>query len=1098
MRVQFSGVFAPAEGRVWPQEQPHRQETCLNGRWQFQPVAVPPEFRRGEGAPPELPAPRADAWERTPSKIPSPWNVNAWGTGHETGDPARPYDPGSIYFPSYPRSWERVEMGWLHRTFRVPPGWRDRRLVVHFEAVAGECAVWVNGRRAGGHFDSWLPFEVDITALVRQGGVNEILVGVRAHALFEKQSRRYPKMRAPYPTGSETERLAGIWQDVFLLGLPPVRIADMFVQPQVDRDTLALEVTVINDTARPRRVRVDGQVHPWRNLARQDDVLSAPEPRWTLGAPVLSLPPSPEILVPPGRSATLTLRQRVRGRLKPWTPDAPNLYVAALTLQQDGVTIDRRLDRFGWRQFQIHGRDLLLNGRPIQLFGDLLHPFGPFILSRRHVWAWYRAIKDFGGNCVRPHAQIHPRHYLELADEMGLIVLDETAIFGSSIALNFEEPVAWQRFAEHYEGLIRRDRNHPSVLGWSVGNELFAIFDLNRVSGEDADRWYAQLAELALRARALDPTRPWISCDGDEDLRGALPVWSKHFGHGLPLGRIPDIDKPRMVGESGGTYYARPAQLAIFNGERAYENYAGRSEALAIDLYENITQMARPRLAYFSASEIAWFGLEHLAFGYRDRRRLPGEQDGVFFTHPFAEGRPGIQPERLPPYVSTLNPGWDPALPLYKPLPLFEAARAALARPQPRSIPWKRSAPSVSGPSVPPPSVERAEFLGDARGELGRRLTALGVPLQAGPLPFTIVETGADPTRVKSALERLRDDGGVMLCLFGAGHGPPENLLPDAVRLTDHPATALAPNHKHPWTRNLTAAELYFAEDGENRFVQRYGLEGPLITRGRIVLRASDTDWSLFNNAPENAKAAAVVLYEHLVKPSGAALVEIPLGKGRIALCTLDYRVRSRAADTLWRKLLANMGLKLNAGEQIGEPAFEGDALVRALGIGRFGAAQDFLGTAVTGTTSGGLVWKPIASPSKDRFLLHEMGQSGPDNGPFAVYFSFWIHSPRALEDLLGGGPDAPRLGMRCYVSERCRLWLNGGQIAPARQAPADYRTLYTFENLPLHKGWNHFLIEVISERLHGDRPGTLAVRLFSDRDDYLRDLDSAIERQDA
>ncbi|MGI8969522.1 MAG: hypothetical protein ACR2HB_02235, partial [Dehalococcoidia bacterium] len=338
--------------------------------------------------------------------------------------------------------------------------------------------------------------------------------------------------------------------------------------------------------------------------------------------------------------------------------------------------------------------------------------------------------------------------------------------------------------------------------------------------------------------------------------------------------------------------------------------------------------------------------------------------------------------------------GWDPALPLYKPLPLFQAARAALAQPQPRPIPWTHPAPSGTRPPAPPPSIARAAFIGDAQGELGRRLTALGVPLHAGLLTatggFSIVDadalTEADSAPAKTALERLRDHGGVMLWMLGAGKARPETLdtlLPAPVRLTQHPATAFTPNPNHPWVRALTAADLYFAEDGANRFLQRYGLAGKLVDQGQVVLRASETDWSLFNNAPERVKCGAVVLYEQLAKPSGAALVEIPYGKGKIVLCTLDYRVRSRAADALWRKLLTNMGLKLNAPQQTLEPAFEGDALINALSIGRFGAAdrdaalaEAFISETTIaprqGTTMAGLAWKLVTSPSKDHFLLHE------------------------------------------------------------------------------------------------------------------------------
>lgn len=1107
---EFHGDFAPAEGWVQPQEQPSRAEVCLNGAWQFQPVAVPATFRRGAGQPPELPPPNDADWEATPIKIPSPWNVNTWGCGRDVGaGTARPYWPDSVYFPSYPAAWEHVELGWLRRTFRVPADWAERRLVLHFEAVAGESQIWINGQSAGTHFDKYLPFELDITRLVRREGKNELRVGVRSHALFDQRSERYPKMRAPYPSGSATERLVGIWQDVFLLGLPDLRVEDVFVKPLVDQDSLELDVTVRNDGEREQTVTVGDEVCPWRNLAGSE-LLSAPEPRWKLEAAVLAWPAT-QVTVKAGSTAKLTLRERINGRLQLWTPRAPNLYAATLAVHQGDRVLDRHFTRFGWRQFALQGRDLLLNGRPIQLTGDLLHPFGPFILSRRYAWAWYRLTQDFGGNCVRPHAQIHPRHYLDLADEMGLVVLDETAIFGSSIALNFETPAAWQRFAEHYDGLVIRDRNHPSVLGWSFGNELFAIFHLNQVTPEDTDRWYQQLAELGLRAKALDPTRPWISCDGDDDLRGTLPVWSKHFGHGTPLDRLPDLDKPLMVGESGGTYYARPKQLAEFNGPRAFASYEGRNEALAIDLYDNLVRLARPRLAYYSASETAWFGVEPLNFGYRDFSRLPGPSDGVFFTKPFVEGQPGLQPERLPPYVATLNPGWDPQLPLYKPLAMFRAQQAALAPDGPQPCPWDhKPKPIVPAPAAPLPTIDKVGFVGDRDSPLGRRLLTLGVPLGDHTQGFAIVDADAlnatSLPQAKRLLADLQANGGTALWMVTASQ-PSADLLPGALRLTDRAATALVPDAIHPWTASLTLPDLYFAEDGADRTILRHGLDGPLLDGARVLLRASDTDWSLFNDAPEEAKCAAVVLHEQLAKPSGAALVELAHGRGRLVLCSLDYRVASRTADRFWRQLLTNLGLQLGSPADSLATAFdEHGVLLRALAIGRFAApsletalAKDDLGESTAwpaaGARAGELAWQPVTSPSRDRFLVHEIRQAGPENDPFAVYFSYWIRSPRGLDDLLAGGPDVPRFTTLCYVSESCRLFLNGHPLTPARSEPADYRTLYAFDNVPLRKGWNQFLVKIVSRQLRGERSATLAVRIGSSPPDYLRQIESASER---
>ena len=1124
----FDRDFAPGEDFVAAPEQPLRQSICLNGRWQFQPVPLPKEFRRGTGTPPDLPPPTAEGWENVPLKIPSPWNVNTWGCGRATGaGTSHPYWPGSLYYPSYPAAWDTVEMGWTRRSFRVPADWPRQRIVLHFEAVAGECQVLVNGRMAGGHFDKFLPFDIDVTALVRRDAQNELLVGIRNHWLFDKIGRVYPKMNAPYPCGSNTDGLVGIWQDVYLLSLPAVRIRDVFVKPLVDRDTLELEVTLQNDTAAEQSLRLAGDIHPWINLAGHE-VLSAPEPKWRLDPPVLNAA-AREITLPPGGQTTVTLRETVRSRLQTWTPETPNLYAALLHLSRGATRIDSHYTRFGWRQLAIRGGDLLLNGRKLKLVGDLLHPFGPLSMSRRNVWAWYKMVKDFGGNAVRPHAQIHPRCYLDLADEMGIMVLDETALFGSSIRLNFEEPEAWRRFESHYDGLVLRDRNHPSVFGWSFGNELFAIFNLNQVSREDSDRWYGQLTKLGLRARRLDPTRDWISCDGDEDLRGTLPVWSKHFGHGTPLDRLPQLDKPLMVGESGGTYYARPKELAIFNGDRAYEDYRGRSEALGIDLYDNLVRMARPRLAYFSASETVWFGLEHLNLGYDDFTRLPGDGDGVRLASPFAEGRPGMQPERIPPYVTTLNPGWDPRLPLYRPLPMFHAEKAAMTPGGPQPCPYPAAA-AASGPVRPQPmaTIDRVAFHGDRHGALARRLTALGVPLsnepiEATPAGLTIMDLPgpqeADRHAWKQTLDAAAAHGGIILVMLAAGpqgtvpvssqesvdNSPLAGLLDAPLHLTQRPATGLTADASHPWVASLTLADLYFAEDGADRYILRQGMDGPLVQRGRVLLQASNTDWSLFNESGENAKCASLMLYEHLTKPSGAALVASPHGKGTLLLSTVDWHIATRQADQLWRKLFAALGVKLRAPRQGLVEAFdEEQTLVRAMSMGRFGAtdvetalARDFIGEKsprACQSAIGGRDWKIVESPSKDRFVLRDLRQDGP-TGAFAVYFSYWIRSPRGLDDLLAGGPDAPRFSTLVYVAQKCRLFMNGEELKPTRTDQADYRVLDVFDGVPLKKGWNHFLLKVASDHFEGDTPGTVAVRIQSNNADYLRQLESTLRR---
>jgi beta-galactosidase len=921
--MTFPRAFAPEEGWIKAMERPFRQEVCLNGLWQFQPMPMPRDWKRDAGTAPELPEPAANKWEPTPIKVPSPWNVNTWGAGRNVGEGTpHPYWPSSVYYPSYPPHWDGVEMGWLRRTFRVPASWGDRRIVLHFEAVGGDAQVFVNGQKAGGHFDRFLPFELDVTALVKREVDNELRVGVRSMRLFDQRSEKYKLMRTPYPPGSNTDNLTGIWQDVFLLGLPSVRAAEVFVKPWVDRDRLETEVTLRNDSAREQTVEVAGSVQPWVNLAGTN-VLDAPEPKWRLDAPVLKLP-AQRVILKPGETKAITLRDQVAGRLKLWSPDTPNLHGLVLSVDGDGHTLDRSFTRFGWRQCKIVRGEFQLNGQKITMFGDLLHPFGPFVNSRRYVWAWYRMIKDMHGNAVRPHAQPHPRHYLDLADEMGLLVLDETAMFGSSLQLNFEASVAWERYANQYDNLIRRDRNHPSAFGWSWGNELFAIFIYDKaITKEQTDIWYRQLAALGGRGRQLDPTRDWFSCDGDEDVRGTMPVWNKHFGHGLPL---PDWmpkeqTKPWMIGESGGSYYARPGQLAAFNGQRAFESYAGRNEALAIDVYDNIVNLARPKLAFYSPAETAWFGLEHLPLGYHDFTRLPNTNDGVWFQ-PFKEGQPGVQPERIAPYVCTLNPGWDASLPLYRPLAMFEAQKAAQAPGAPQPCMWDHK-PEIKTPvsASVPTTIERVAFLGAHDRELFKRLTAIGLPLSDAngkPSKLLIVDalTLSDASPAQQTVDATLANQGTVLVMFRqAGEVPAvvTQFLPAPVTLTPRHATALVPRQSLTWTAGLGLTNLYFAEDAADKQILKCGLAGPLVEQGRVLLEASATDWSLFIDAPENAKCAAVVLHEHLLHRSGVALVALPLRGGTFAVSSLDYLADSPARARLWRALFANMGVRISS-----------------------------------------------------------------------------------------------------------------------------------------------------------------------------------------
>lgn len=918
--IKFMHDFSPSEGIVKPQEAPYREEICLNGKWDFQPVSLPADWIPNRGIAPELALPEADKWEKTQIKIPSPWNVNEWGGGSHVGkDTDLPYAPSSVYFPGYPRNWASVRMGWLKKTFTVPDTWVGKRVILHFDAIMGEAEIRINGTKVNTHFGDYLPFELDVTRYVKFHQLNELLVGVKHRKLFDKTSEQYKYFRFTYPPGSNTDDLVGIWQDVFLLGESPVRIANAFIKPWVDRDELEFEVEMVNQTDQIQQVTLLGTVRAWINKAAAD-VVGAPEIAWELGKDDLLEVHSEKVVLNPGESKKNILKVKVAGRLKYWAPATPNLYTVQLKINKGKKILDCKTERFGWRQFTIRGKNFYLNGEKIQCFADIQHPFGAYVCSRRFAWAWYRMIKDFGGNAVRLHAQPWPKEYYDLADEMGLMVLDEGALFGSSLSLNLEEEITWQRTEKHIDELILRDRNHPSVIGWSLGNELFAIAMYNKPSKEVAERWDARIVKLTERPALLDPTRTFLTDDGDKDMNGHLPVWSKHFGHGLQLDQLPVIDKPLVVGESGATYYGKPKDLYQFVGDKAYKSYFGRNEALAVDVYQNVVRMARPFLSYFSPSEVSWFGLEHLNLGYSDYSLLPDLTDGVFAGLPYEEGKPGYQIERIPPYVSTFNPGLDSNLPVYKPLPMFEALKAALSQKEPIPSPWDHYTPQVMPvkPKFPESIYDEVYFVGNPNSVLAKKIGEIGVKLteKGEKARFAILDgeniTESELKQANSILMNIRKEGGFIWIMVAGKRLSPvlESFGPEKVELTDRTSSALQNGKMSEYARYFGLPDLYFSEAEGDPIIIKQGIDGDLKRKGTTVFEASNTDWTLFNGVGENRKCAQVVLYEHLQKPSGVALVTIPWEKSTFAFSTLDYRIESKAMIFFWRTILSAMGVR--------------------------------------------------------------------------------------------------------------------------------------------------------------------------------------------
>jgi beta-galactosidase len=414
---------------------------------------------RGKGAAPDGgPFARPDFDDRAWRKLdlPHDWGVES---------------PFRIDYPGETGKLPWWGVGWYRKRFVSSPADAGRRVVLDLDGAMSYASVWLNGHLVGGRPYGYSSFRVDLTPHLNVGGTN--LLAIRLDN--PQESSRW------YPGG-------GIYRNVWLVNTGPVRVAHWGVSvttPHVAPDAATVAFKVDVENAQPEAASVEVVTEIFDGKRRIATTSAVPGQ------------------VPAGGSVRLPQQAEIRAP-KLWSPETPRLYRAVTTIRRAGRAVDSVETTFGVRTIRFDAQDgFSLNGKRTFLKGVCLHHDLGALGAAFNLRAAERQIeilKSMGCNAIRTSHNPPAPEFLDLCDRMGMFVLDEFtdtwthAKTANGYARLFED---WHE--TDLRGMVRRDRNHPSIVMWSTGNE---IAEQVEAGGQAISR------RLTAIVHEEDPTRP--------------------------------------------------------------------------------------------------------------------------------------------------------------------------------------------------------------------------------------------------------------------------------------------------------------------------------------------------------------------------------------------------------------------------------------------------------------------------------------------------------------------------------------------------------------------------------------------------------------
>lgn len=382
----------------------------------------------------------------------------------------------------------------FRRMFTAPRR-NGRRVYLMCEKLEEFSRIEINGRLVGEHGPGGLPFEYDVTDLLKDGSENSIFV-----RLMTDENRGH----RPTTVLHRLIRVLGVNYPIVLEYRPDVHVSSVKVGTRVRGGiVLSAEVVVTNATTAACRVTVSGTIGDWSSPRRN-------------------------LMLPPLGTAVASF-SRSWPDVRTWTPDDPALYDLDVRVDGDAL-IDAYRQRFGFREVWVDGDKFMLNGIPILLKRDT-EINNRLIRSDDDIRTLFRRFRRRGINGMRVPTSVLSR-WADIADEEGLLISsfsNANRDKAGSVADDW-----WDAMGDHLREHVRQFRNHPSIVCWGVANEFGSFYGLRGESPERMATLTAKHQKLGAIVSAEDPTRPWTSF-GDVEVGypvkgpGPAPIRSFHY-----------------------------------------------------------------------------------------------------------------------------------------------------------------------------------------------------------------------------------------------------------------------------------------------------------------------------------------------------------------------------------------------------------------------------------------------------------------------------------------------------------------------------------------------------------------------------------------